>query len=383
MTDSIVRTRPPIRANLVDYVRDTYVRGGSKPDLPDSPDLIAEGIVDCRSGIFDYEIPPSVASALREFDPERLHRYIPGSEESRLRRAILHRFAGAGVRQDHLFLGHGSFNLLERVIHKFLRADVMGGVGPQFSEVPSEFVAAGGRYEAIPLVEPDAALPLAALERAIESRNWSALYIDNPNNPLGRAFPPADLERLAASCDRHGVALLVDEAFGDYVIDENSAAHLVPRYRNVIVVRSFSKALGLAGERIGYAFFSEELAHVYRQIDVPFEPGIVAQTLACATLADPTWIEHVRADVRRNKRAIVGALEGTGLRVLPTHPEVAILAIHGPGRDLVRELRDRGVAALPGSSFSHTHPAWDDSYCRVRVLRGDDLALLCRRLAAR
>jgi histidinol-phosphate aminotransferase len=382
MTDTC-RTESPIRGTLTSYVRDSYVKGGAHPDIPDAPDLIAEGIVDCRSGIFDFDIAPGVIAALREFDPDRLHRYTPGAEEARLRRAILHRFERLGVRDNQLFLGHGSFNLLERIIHKFLRPGVMGGVGPQFSEVPSEFLAAGGRYEPIPLDEADASLPVAALERSIESGAWSALYIDNPNNPLGRAFPPADLERVAAACDRNGVVLLVDEAFGDYLHDEDSAAQLVSRYRNVIVVRSFSKALGLAAERIGYAFFSDDLARVYRQIDVPFEPGAVAQTLACATLADAGWLERVRAEVRRNKRAIVGALEGTGLRVLPTHPEVAILAIHGPGRDLVRELRDRGVAALPGSSFANTHAGWDDSYCRVRVLRGDDLALLCRRLAAR
>jgi histidinol-phosphate aminotransferase len=382
MSDSTLRTRP-LRDTLADYVRDTYVRGGAKPDIPDAPDMIAGGIVDCRSGIFDFDVSPAVIDALREFDPDRLHRYTPAAEESRLRQAILRRFAPAGLRDDQLFLGHGSFNLIERVIHKFLRPDVMGGVGPQFSEVPSEFVAAGGRYEPIPLIEPMAELPFDALERAIDSGRWSALYIDNPNNPLGRAFTLPNLERLARACDRSGAVLVVDEAFGDYISDEASAAHLVPRYRSLIVVRSFSKALGLAAERIGYAFFSEDLARVYRQIDVPFEPGVVAQALACAALADATFLERVRAEVRRNKRAIVGALEGTGLRVLPTHPEVAILSIQGPGRDVVREFRERGVAALPGSSFAQTHPAWDDSYCRVRVLRGDDLALLCRRLAAR
>jgi hypothetical protein len=117
MSDSIVRTHPPIRDTLTEYVRDTYVRGGAKPDIPDAPDLLAEGIVDCRSGIFDFEIAPGIIDALRDFDPDRLHRYTPGSEESRLRRALLHRFAQAGVRENQLFLGHGSFNLLVRVIH--------------------------------------------------------------------------------------------------------------------------------------------------------------------------------------------------------------------------------------------------------------------------
>src|SRR5204863_8813978 len=142
---------------------------------------------------------------------------------------------------------------------------------------------------------------------------WSVVYIDNPNNPLGRVFERTEMERLAAACDRTGTALLIDEAFGDYLDDGASAMHLVPHYRNLIVVRSFSKALGLAGERIGYMFLSPDLARVYRETDVPFEPGVVAQTLATETLADSGWIERVRLEVRQAKRRTVGAISHTDL----------------------------------------------------------------------
>ena len=222
---------------------------------------------------------------------------------------------------------------------------------------------------------------MSALESELQAHACSVLYIDNPNNPLGRAFEPATLERLAAICDRTGTAFLVDEAFGDYLDDGASAIHLVPRYRNLIVVRSFSKALGLAGERIGYMFLSTELARVYREIDVPYEPGIVAQCLAIETLADPAWIERVRFEVRQAKIRIVAALSGADIRVLPTHPDVAIMAVHRPGADLSCDFRRRGIVALPGSNFTNTHAGWDDSYCRLRVVHGEPLELLCRRLA--
>lgn len=371
----------PVRDVLRGYTRDSYVRGQAKCDACDSPDGFAGGILDCATGIFEFDPSPRVIHALHEFRVERLDRYTPSSVESLLKRAILDRFRVAGADESHLFLGHGSFNLLERLIHKFLRPSAMAGVGPQFCEVPSEFAAAGGRYQAFPLVGPDYALPLSTLEAELETEAWSVLYIDSPNNPLGRAFEPAAIERLAVACDRSGTALVVDEAFGDYLDDSASAIHLVPRYRNLIVVRSFSKALGLAAERIGYMFMSEELATLYREIDVPFEPGIVAQTLARETLADPAWIERVRVEVRQAKSQIVATLAQTDVRILPTHPDVAIMALHRPGRDLSCDLRQRGIVVLPGSSFSHTHASWDDSYCRLRVVRGDLLELLCRRLA--
>jgi len=370
----------PIRDVLRSYTRDTYIRRTPLCDSCDEPEAFAGGILDCATGIFEYDLSPRVAKALCEFDVHRLDRYTPYSIEVRLKQAILDRFRPAGVTEQQVFLGHGSFNLLERLIHKFLKPGMMAGVGPQFSEVPSEFEAAGGHYRQFLLTEPDASLPMNALERELGTDAWSVLYLDNPNNPLGRAFDPAQVEHLAAICDRTGTALLVDEAFGDYLDDAASAIHLVPRYRNLIVVRSFSKALGLAGERIGYMFLSAQLARVYREVDVPYEPGIVAQTLAIETLSDPAWMDRVRAEVRQAKKRIVEALSHTDVRVLPTHPDVAIMAIQRPGADLSCDLRQKGIVALPGSAFANTHPVWDDSFCRLRVMHGDQLDLLCARL---
>jgi histidinol-phosphate aminotransferase len=370
----------PLRDILRHYTRDTYVRRTPLCDSCDRADAFDGGIIDCATGIFEFDPSPRVTRALAEFDVHRLDRYAPYSVELCLKRAILARFRPAGVTEQQVFLGHGSFNVLERLIHKFLKPGMMAGIGPQFSEVPSEFAAAGGHYRSFRLLEPDWALPMAALEKALEADGFSVLYIDNPNNPLGRSFELGDLDRLASICDRNGTALLVDEAFGDYLDDSASAVHLLSQYRNLIVVRSFSKALGLAGERIGYMFMSPELARHYREVDVPFEPGVVAQTLAIETLADPAWIERVRLEVRQAKSRILGALAQTDMSVLPTHPDVAIMALHRPGADLSCDFRRKGIVTLPGSNFAPTHTAWDDSYCRLRVSHGEQLDTLCRRL---
>jgi histidinol-phosphate aminotransferase len=370
-----------VRDALRGYARDSYIRRSSTCEACDAPETFDGGIIDCATGIYECEPSPRLARALREFDVHLLDRYAPFAVEVILKRALLARFKPEGITEQHLFLGHGSFNLFERLIHKFLKTGTMAGVGPQFSEVPSEFVAAGGSYEPFPLLDGDASLPMDALQAALEQGDLSVLYLDNPNNPLGRAFDNATLARLAELCDRSGTAFLVDEAFGDYLGDDLSAIHLVPRFRNLIVVRSFSKALGLAGERIGYMFMSSELARVYREIDVPYEPGVVAQMLALETLGDTEWMNRVRLEVRQAKNRMVAALARTTVRILPTHPDVAIMAIHRAGGDLSCDLRRRGVVGLAGSNFSNTHAAWDDSYCRLRVVDGDHLARLCQRLS--
>ena len=148
----------------------------------------------------------------------------------------------------------------------------------------------------------------------------------------------------------------------------------------MIVARSFSKAFGLAAERVGYAFFSAPLAEHYRPVDVPFEPGLLAATLARETLRDSAYIEHVRGEVSWAKAEIVRALGDAGLEVLPTHPSVSILTVHAPARDLRRQLRSRGILVQAGSSFGRTHAAWDDSYCRLRIVARPLVATLCERI---
>lgn len=380
-----------IRAALLDYQRDTYVvsarvfqdRPGAYPERPEPVEAAPEEpVIDCASGYFRYGTARVIEAALRHLDPELVSRYPEVGYEKLLKPSILSRFRAADVTARNLFLGHGSFNLMERVIHKLLRADVMLGVGPQFGEVPSEFVAAGGRYQSLLLDESGYRLPLERLEKALASEPVSIVYVDNPNNPLGLHHEPAELERLAGTCARRDAVLLVDEAWGDYAEDAESAIHLVGRHPNVIVVRSFSKALGLAGERVGYMFLSAPLAKFYRQVHTPFEPSIVGAVLARAVLDDPDVIAEVRREAIGKKQEIVAAFEAAGLRVLPTHPGVAILSVEAPQRDIVAELKARGIRVLGGSSFAHTHPRWDDSFCRVRIVEPDLIGPLCARLAA-
>jgi histidinol-phosphate aminotransferase len=378
----------PIRDALLGRERDTYLTrvppqeslGDRVPSSSSAAEILHPGPIDCNLGFSQWGPSPRAAAAFRDFDVEAVSRYPERFHDTLLKPAILDRFAGSGLGAGELFLGHGSFNLLERLIHKFLRPDRMIGVGPQFVELPSEFKAAGGTYETLPLVAERSSLPVEALEAAIERRSPSIVYIDNPNNPTGQAFPLADMARLAGAAGRSGAVLLVDEALGDFVADSESSIHLVASHPNVIVTRSFSKALGLAAERVGYMFMSRPLAALYRKVDVPFEPGIIAATLAACTLRDHGFIGFVRSEVRWIKAQVVHALGEAGLTVLPTHDDVSILTVHAPSRNIVEELRTHGILGQAGSSFARTHPRWDDSYCRVRLVHRTLVPQLCERI---
>jgi histidinol-phosphate aminotransferase len=379
----------PTRRRIRHFERDTYLEKtdpGKKSGVGDgshAPAAEDRGVepIDCAMGYSPWGASPLAVAALRHIDFDVLSRYPEKTHNTLLKPAILDRFHAVGVTKKELFLGHGSFNLIERVIHKLLKVNKMVGIGPQFTEIPSEFKAGGGSYLPVPLKRSTYALPVDELEAAVERDPVSILYIDNPNNPTGRFFDRADIERLASTCERLGTVLLVDEAWGDFVDDHESSVHLVGSHINVIVVRSFSKALGLAGERIGYMFMSKPLANYYREIDVPFEPGIIAATLGRETLSDAGFLDYVRGEVRWAKGEITRALHNVGLTVLPNHDGVSIMAVHLPSTDVVQEFRSRGILVQAGSSFAQTHEQWDDSYCRLRVVQRSLVSQLCDRIS--
>jgi histidinol-phosphate/aromatic aminotransferase/cobyric acid decarboxylase-like protein len=115
-------------------------------------------------------------------------------------------------------------------------------------------------------------------------------------------------------------------------------------------------------------------------VDVPFEPGLVAATLARETLRDRAFLELVRKEAASAKAEIVRACADAGLSVLPSHPGVSILTLHSPARDARQLLRSRGILVQAGSSFGRTHAGFDDSFCRLRVVAGPLVPVLCERI---
>jgi histidinol-phosphate aminotransferase len=380
----------PIRPSLIQHERDTYltrpradyVSANEPPPPSDEDEPPHPEPIDCNLGYSQWGVSPLAVTALRDLDLGIVARYPERHHENLLKPAVLERFGAKGLTPHHLFFGHGSFNIIERVITKFLRPTRMIGLGPQFAELPSEFKAAGGSYHPIPLQRPGYTLPLEDLEASIARQPSSVIYIDNPNNPTGQSFPLDDMDRLARQCEEQDSVLLVDEALADFVDDAESSIHLVPRYPNVIVARSFSKALGLAAERVGYMFMSGPLAPIYRQVDVPFEPGVLAATLACHTLRDTDFLGHVRSEVRRAKAEVIPALQDAGFAVLPTHESTSILTVHDRSRNVFKEFGAQGILLQAGSSFAGTHEEWDDSYSRLRLVNREALPGLCERIRA-
>jgi len=205
------------------------------------------------------------------------------------------------------------------------------------------------------------------------------LYLDRPHNPTGRVIPLDDLRRLAEKGLERGTWIVSDEAYGDFLPDEESAATL--DCPNLVTCRSFSKGLGAAGLRVGFAVTRDaELAELFRRLQPPFVVGALDAVLARAVLAEAAdFLEETRRYVRRAKGRILEAIgRRPGLSVADTDDRVPIFLLSQESGSLVRRLASAGVTCEPGSGYFHL----DDRSVRLRVPAPNRLEAFLERLAS-
>lgn len=349
------------RQTLSHSVKSSYLKGMTK--------------IDCELGVSPYGHSILVDEAMQNLDLKALTAYHEVYYDTHLMIEIIKKWGGFGILPENVFMGHGIFNIVERIIHKLLDNTGMLGFGPQFNEIPSEMGLAGGKYDSLKM-SPEGKLPLDEMVQTISEKGdeYSLVFIDNPVNPLGWYIPLDNLRAIIGEAEKRDLCVLVDEAYGDFVPDDHSAISLVPEFKNLIVTRSFSKAYGLASLRVGYAVISSEIVPYYRKVDVPFEPSITSGIAATAAMKDPDFIDRLRTNVQHEKTVMIDGLQKLGFQIMPTHPDVSIFLAHKPDTDIVSLFERASVSVVSGETFTNTNPSIDRSYARVRVPGHEELA---------
>lgn len=154
---------------------------------------------------------------------------------------------------------------------------------------------------------------LGMLRDVLVRRSPAIIWLASPNNPTGLAMPAPMVHEVVVEAQRAGCLVVVDEAYGEYVDPPggvSSASSLLARHPNLIVLRTFSKAYGLAGLRIGYAMAADE--DVLRALQIQstnFPVGQLSFELAACALDNPRHLEATRHGIRRSKRRFVAALQ--------------------------------------------------------------------------
>lgn len=299
--------------------------------------------------------PSPLAIAAMEKALERVGLYPDGNAYV-LKRALAdyHKLETGNVT-----VGSGSDHILELVARAFLmpgRSAVMSRFGFSIYAIVARAAGAELRMaEAHPAGHPSEPYghDTAAMLREIDGTT-RVVFVANPNNPTGTWLRRAEIEEFLEQVPPHTLVVL-DEAYYDYVApfepDYEDADVLLERFPNLIVTRTFSKAYGLAGLRVGYGLSQPALAELLNRVRLSFNPGSVGQAAAVAALADR---EHVARTVELNRRELprlAAALTALGLGVIPSVCNFVTVDVRHPGRTVFQRLLREGVITRPLDAY--------------------------------
>ena len=271
-----------------------------------------------------------------------LNRYPDGAGHY-LKQALSAKY---GWPTEGIILGNGSNELLEIAVRTFLLPGEEAIMAePSFVVYKMAVQAAGGGRVIVPL--KDGRHDLAAMAGRVTDKT-KIVFIANPNNPTGTINTIAEMDALMEAVP-DDVVVVVDEAYYEYVTDTLYADSMkyLKSGRRIIILRTFSKAYGLAGLRIGYGLASTELCGLMDRVRQPFNTGTLAQVAALAALDDR---EHVEKAVRLNeegKRYLYGELDRMGVSYLPTQANFIYMEMKTDAAALYGRLLKEGVIVRP------------------------------------
>lgn len=253
------------------------------------------------------------------------------------------------VPQNWLTLGNGSNDILELVASALLEPG-SSVVYAQHAFVVYRLAtqARGARHLVVPAKDFGHDLP--AMLEAID-HTTRVVFIANPNNPTGTYLPNAELEAfLEAVAQRHGtrVTVVLDEAYNEFLEPEQrvDSVGLIKRYANLLVSRSFSKAYGLAGLRVGYAIAQPMLTDLMNRVRQPFNVNSLAQAAAIAALQDTEFLAKSFAVNRDGKAQLQQGFTKLGLTFIPSYANFVLVKV-GDAAHVNLELLKRGVIVRP------------------------------------
>jgi len=190
----------------------------------------------------------------------------------------------------------------------------------------------------------------AMLKAAVENKA-KLVFVANPNNPTGTFLQADDLLAFLRALPAD-ILVVLDEAYNEYLPEAcryDSVAWLT-EFPNLIVSRTFSKAYGLAGLRVGYAFCHAQVADMVNRVRQPFNVNSVAQAAAVAALADTDFVRKTNELNRRGMEQIVAGLKELGLEYIPSYGNFVSFRI-GEGLKMYRRLLELGVIVRPVANY--------------------------------
>jgi histidinol-phosphate aminotransferase len=338
-----------------DYVRAIAPYQAGKPiaEVAREFGLDEASIVKLASNENPFGVPESSQRAMVAAVAD-LGRY-PDANGFDLKAALSRRY---DVPADWITLGNGSNDILEIAAHAFVQAG-QSVVYSQYSFAVYALATQGLGARAIVVPAKAYGHDLDAMAEAIGD-DTRLVFIANPNNPTGTFIPPAEIEAFLARVPAH-VVVVLDEAYNEFLAPEQQfeSTEWVRKYPNLMVSRTFSKAYGLAGLRVGFAIAQPALTDLMNRIRQPFNVNSLAQAAAIAALDDKEFLEQGAKNNAAGYQQFVEAFGELGLEYVPSYGNFVLVRVgddNEAGARVNLALLKQGVIVRPVGNYGL--PQW-------------------------
>jgi histidinol-phosphate aminotransferase len=325
-----------------------YIAGKPISEVAREFGLDEATIVKLASNENPHGMPESAKRAMA-LAIDELGRY-PDSNGFDLKAALSEKY---GVPPEWITLGNGSNDILEIAAHAFVEKG-QSIVYAQYSFAVYALATQGLGARAIVVPAVKYGHDLEAMLAAIAD-DTKLVFVANPNNPTGTFIDGRTLEAFIARVPRH-VAVVLDEAYTEYLPKDKryDAMEWVRRYPNLLVSRTFSKAFGLAGLRVGFAIAQPELTDLLNRVRQPFNVNSLAQAAAAAALKDTEFLEKSAAVNAAGCRRLADAFDKLGLEYVPSAGNFVLVRVgndDAAGQRVNLGLLKLGVIVRPVANY--------------------------------
>ena len=324
-----------VRKNIFDVKQ--YIPG--KPIEEVERELGLKDVVKMASNENCLGASPKAMEAIRK-NIGKVNRY-PDSSMFYLKKKLSREL---GVKEDNLILGNGSDEIIVLAIKTFLNDnDEVIIAKPTFLIYEIASQVQNAKINFVPLTS-DFKYDLAAMSRALTSKT-KIIFIANPDNPTGSYVSKNELNNFLEELPRD-IIIFLDEAyfeFADYTFSDYPNGIDYLSKHNVIVARTFSKAYGLAGLRIGYGISDPEIINYMERVREPFNVNLLAQAAALAALDDKAFLKKTLKYVAAEKKFLYAAFRKMGLKYVESATNFILVDVKKDCRQVFGMLLKKGV----------------------------------------
>ncbi len=280
-----------------------------------------------------------------------LHRYPDGS--SYYLTEALAGWLGAGM--DEIVLGNGSNEVIEFLVKAFVRTgDEVISSHPSFLMYQKFVQVRGGRNRVVPL--KNMRHDLQTISETVNN-NTKLIFLDNPNNPCGTFFSAHELATFLKSLPE-SVIVVLDEAYVDFVdaeerIDILSYIRQAEGIPAIVALRTFSKAFGLAGLRVGFGLMHRDIANLLHRVRQPFNINLPAQAGALAALSDDAHYNTTLNKTRSGRQWLQEKVKEIGCLPYQSHTNFFLIDVKGDATTLYEAMLHKGVIIRSMAAYGY------------------------------